>query len=1044
MSGGSATVSNLVEVVLEEFQKRNNLPVSIYRLEFHRDNFTFRDAVSIVPYLAELGITHVHASPCLRIDSQASHGYAVVDHSQLNPDLGTDEDYHQFVKALHERGMAQILDIVPNHMAAAPGENRWWTDILENGQSSPFANYFDIEWEPVQETLENRILLPALGQQFGQALEAGEIQLGYEGGAFFFTVYHRKLPVDPKSYALILGRNIEVFQTEDFKEEHRRELESILSTIDHLPERTTLDEDFRQERQREKEVIKSRLHRLETESPEVEKWIARNLAELNGQPGDPSSFDLLEDLLKRQVYRLSHWKAASDEVNYRRFFDVNDLVAICTERLEVFEHSHQLVMDLLIQGDIQGLRIDHVDGLFDPRQYLWRLQWSYLRRLGREEWEQLSEGMDTPWEEIEKEFLLTIQSHVGGPSPIEILNLTPTPTRNPSKPEKSPDIAIRQPPYVFVEKILGPEEPLPLDWPVTGTSGYDFLNLVNGLFVNPEGFAKIRRMYGRYSGEEPEFERVVSQSKRLILESSMTSELSLLGHRLKHLAEKHRHSQDFTLNTLQRALRDVVACFSVYRTYAGPEGVSPRDQEVIQRAIKCAKRQNPLMEGKVFDFIRQILLGELHDDPDHPLRSYEFFVGRFQQVTSPVMAKGVEDTAFYRYVPLISVNEVGGHPPQASVSIEQFHAETENRLSHHPYAILTTSTHDTKRSEDVRARINVLSEIPDEWRSAVNRWSHLNRHFRSELDGEAAPSRNDEYLLYQTLVGTWPTASCSMAETERYIERIEWYMEKATHEAKLRTSWISPNAEYDEAVRQFVRAVLRHQPGNQFLEDFNSFYQQVLPAGLYTALSQLFLKLTSPGTPEIYQGQDLWDFSLVDPDNRRPVDYDFRRRVLEELETIALPDSEAADKLPAFSRMLAASPLDPRLKLFVTCQTLNFRKRNRDLFQAGRYLRLSAKGDLATHICAYVWKSKERGGMTAIVIAPRLLKTILSRAKEQNQQLPWDSGLWNQTDLFCSDIRSGQYQNLFTGRVCHIHDGKLALKDALTGFPLALLTLMAD
>lgn len=1036
------TIHSLVEAVRSQLRKRQGLPLFTYRLEFHSEHFTFRDAGTIADYLADLGISHVHASPYLHIDSEASHGYAVVDHSRLNPHLGSQEDYDGFVKALCERGMGQILDIVPNHMAAAPGENHWWTDVLENGQSSPFANHFDIEWEPVQEQLENRILLPALGQQFGQALEAGELRLGHEDGAFFLNVYNRRLPIDPKSYDLILKPSLAHLQTQPPKEECLRELESILSAIEHLPERTVIEEERRQERQREKEIIKSRLGRLSNDCPELNEALEKTLAELNGHPGDPASFDELESLLKRQVYRLSHWKAASDEVNYRRFFDVNELAAICTERIEVFEDSHRFVMELLVEGKIQGLRIDHVDGLFDPRQYLWRLQWEFLRRLGRQVWQQQSVSQNSDgspaWEDLEGAFLDAIHGDIGGLAPGEVLCSKQEPNPPQNRMPKAKGIGARQPPYVVVEKILGPEEPLPEDWPVAGTSGYDFLNQVGGLFVEPEGFAKIRRAYGRFSGEEPSFERVVAESKRLILESSMASELSLLGHQLKRIAEKHRHSRDFTLNTLLRALRDAVACFGVYRTYAGPEGVSKRDEEVIRRAIRCARRRNPLMEPEVFDFLQKILLGEYRDDPAESGRPYEFFVGRFQQVTSPVMAKGVEDTAFYRYLPLISVNEVGGHPSQATVSVEQFHAENVTRQKQHPFAILTTSTHDTKRSEDVRARINVLSEIPGPWRSAITRWARMNRHFQSEVNGEAAPSRNDEYLLYQTLVGSWPIEPCSQEEHEEYVQRIERYLEKATHEAKLRTSWIAPNAEYDEAVQRFVRGVLRDQPGNQFLDDFKSFHAEVLPAGLFTAVSQTLLKLTSPGVPELYQGQELWDFSLVDPDNRRPVDYGVRRTLLDEIKAAAEDNPDSQGSLCSVARSLVESPTDPRLKLFITWRALQFRKLHAELFQSGTYLPLEIKGELAGNVCAFAW-SKPEERKSAIIIAPRLLKSLLSFAKERGKQTLCDGGLWNETYLLCPDVKESRYENAFTGQACQVQKGRLSLADALADFPFAVL-----
>ena len=703
MSDVSVLGHRIAEAVAQTVGERFCHPTATYRVQFEKDKMGFQAAAAIVPYLHELGISHLYASPYLKISSNTTNGYAVVDYSQLNPDLGSETDYRAMVEALHGCGMGQILDTVPNHMSATSMENPWWTDVLENGPGSPHAAYFDIDWRPVKEELHNRILLPILGNQYGQVLEAGELKLEYRQGSFFVLYFRLLLPLEPRSYRVILTHELDGLRgVLPADSDELRELESIVTALEHLPELGETAPERVAERQREKEVIKGRLRALTERAPPIAAFVDHNVQELNGDPADPHSYDRLDKLLDAQVYRLSHWKAAADEINYRRFFDINELAAVCMEDAQVFADSHRLVVDRLVHGDVDALRIDHIDGLYDPIEYLRRLQAGYLRALGIEHYQksletsappsdapaEAAEAAPPPWGAIEPVFLQ------------EVTALTFADR-------------VHLPLYVLVEKILGPAEALPEEWLVAGTTGYDFLNVLGGLFVEPAGLVELTRLYERFIGERLDFRNVAYHSKQLILHTAMSSELQLLAQRLKRISERHRRSRDFTLNTLRVALREILACFPVYRTYICCGSVPERDRQVLCRATAQAKRRNTTLDPAAFDFVRDVLLLEAPPDVDEAAAcERELFVGRFQQVTSPVTAKGIEDTAFYRYFPLASLNEVGGDPLQGGVSIEDFHRHNAARQVHWPRSLLSSTTHDSKRSEDVPARISVLSEIP--------------------------------------------------------------------------------------------------------------------------------------------------------------------------------------------------------------------------------------------------------------------------------------------------------------------------------------------
>lgn len=1042
----------LARRVYSLLEKRRCLPRATYRLEFHPQHRRFSDARKLIPYLAELEISHVYASPLLKSFSGAPHGYATVDYSQLNPALGSRQEFDRFVAELHAHQMGLILDIVPNHMSSASRENAWWNNVLEHGQSSPYADFFDIDWHPAEKSLRNRLLLPILGEDFGKVLECGQLELTYDQGRFSIDYYEHHLPVDPSTYRAILEPIRQQLHSEELPADQILELESILTALRHLPDRTSVVPELAQERQRETLIAQKRLQILFERSPELRTCLKTFLREFNGNPGNSQSFNCLELLLNEQVYRLSAWRSACDEINYRRFFDINELAAICTEKLPVFQQTHSLIFELLVRGELNGLRIDHVDGLYDPKQYLNRLQWGYVQAFGKHVWNR--EKGSCPWEEIEVDFLKEMHEKLGGPDPLPILFEHSCEQEFQTVSDGNASWKATPPLFVLVEKILGPEEPLPRSWPVAGTSGYDFLNLVNGLFVDPAGYARIRRSYQRFSGHRQSFAEEARESKRVILDVSMSSELHLLAHRLKRLAERNRHSRDLTLNSLIKALREIIVAFSVYRTYISPRTISSRDRTVIDRAIRSARRANPAMDAGVFHFIRRVLLWEFPDEFQDQ-QQLALFVGRFQQVTSPVTAKGVEDTAFYRDVPLLSVNEVGSHPPSATVSIAQFHAENLSRLENFPATMLCSSTHDTKRSEDVRARINALTEIPEAWRTALGRWSRWNRHFRTSVHDEPAPSRNDEYLFYQTLIGVWPAEAPSAEVHAELTQRLLQFMMKAIHEAKERTSWVSPDHEYEQAVERFVQGTLRQDPGNRFLQEIVELVQRIDRGSRLSSLSALVLKMTAPGVPDLYQGQELWDDSLVDPDNRRCVDDSLRRKFLKEIRTASTESPSAGDWSPL--KAWISHPGDPCLKLFVLWRCLQLRKEFPRVFREGAYHPLRIQGPAADSVCAFARRLDGETKRCVIAVVPRACQTL---AAATSPLLGWSASceteqaerndvckttilpgaeILMRSVLQLDDLRADTFRHQITGRLLTVSDGTIRLSELFSEFPLAVL-----
>ena len=979
----------------QKLANQAHIPSATYRLQFN-NQFTFKMADLLLDYLHELGITDCYASPLFRAKPGSLHGYDVTDHKMLNPELGTEEEFALFARHLGQRQMGLLMDVVPNHMCIAASDNRWWNDTLENGPSSPYATCFDIDWQPPKSDLFNKVLLPVLGDQYGRVLENQEIIVAYQHGAFFADYYDTRLPIAPRTYSQILEPMLpEIKSKVGDSHPHVLELESIITALGHLPLSSETDQEKIREQQREKEIIKRRLDTIIADCEHARRALDHSLDDLNGTRGVPQSFDRLERLLSEQAYRLCFWGVAADEINYRRFFDINELAAIRVEVRQVFAAVHELILRLIKEGVVTGLRIDHVDGLFDPVQYLNDLQAACLETL------------------------------------VQPTAVAAAAVGDHSLPPRVADAGSTF--YVVVEKILSHGELMRSDWPVHGTTGYGFLNQLNGVFVETANESGLRQIYERITGKAPNFADLVYRCKKIILRVAMSSELQVLARRLDRISEQHRFSRDFTLNSLEYALGEVIACFPVYRSYTRQQQdeVSAEDRRHILIAIGEAKRRNPSTSPSIFDFIGKLLLLE---DPDGITKEQRDerrdFILRFQQLTGPVMAKGFEDTAFYRYYPMASLNEVGGDPQRFGITVEEFHNLNRQRLFERPHGLSATATHDTKRSEDVRARINVLSEIPGKWYRAVSRWGNYNLAKKTLLDGVEVPNANEEYLLYQTLLGAWPIERMSTEARAEFVSRIQQYLVKAMREAKVHTSWINPNEAYENAIRNFIEEILKPEKTNRFLKAFSEFHAPIARAGIFNSLAQTLLKITAPGVPDFYQGTELWDFSLVDPDNRRPVDYALRRKLL-----ASFPQDDQID-LATFVLQLLAHPRDGRIKLYVTSRALRFRRNRQDLFAKGTYLPLASHGQRENHVLSF---ARTLGDQNVLILAGRFF-TRLGDAK----QLPIGKEAWGDTVVTLHHaFAAGWYRNIFTGERVHAeqkgNEIELSLAQAFAHLPVALL-----
>jgi len=1010
--GGVSIADKLfVRVRKDLLARARATPLSTYRIQLHK-GFTFQDARAVVPYLARLGVSDFYASPYLKASPGSTHGYDCVDHQQLNPEVGSAEEHAALCHALREQGMGQVLDVVPNHMGIERF-NALWFEVLENGPSSMYAKYFDIDWAPVKAELRDKVLLPILGDQYGIVLENGELKLGYRDGAFFIRYYDHLLPLAPRQYANVLRPGLAELETRlGATNPHLIELQSILTAIEHLPSRTETEQAKVIERNREKEVIKRRLTAVVEASPELAAFVAARVEACNGTAGNPRSFDTLDALLAGCSYRLAHWRVAGEEINYRRFFDINGLAAIRVEDPEVFDEAHARVLDWLSRGCVTGLRIDHPDGLFDPTAYFLRLQERFFLEQARAKFLEEHGESDARWPAVEQRLVERWRSEVA-----EDLG--------------SP---LRKALFVVVEKIQGGRERMPEAWAVHGTTGYRFANFVGGVFVQPDAQKQLTETYHRFIGEATDFEELVYQKKLLIMRTAMASEINMLAYELNRISEMHRRTRDFTLNSLRRALVEFIALFPVYRTYVDgwrPE-LDARDVQYIEWTIARAKERNATTNVSIYDFLRNILLRRYPDHLNERERAAMLrFAMKLQQVTGPVMAKGLEDTSFYIYNRLVSLNEVGGEPEHFGTRVPDFHQRNRERGEHWPASLLTTSTHDTKRSEDVRARIHVLTELPEEWSRRVEHWGQLNAAHVSKLPGGPAPSRNDEYLFYQTVVGTWPMGGepLSIPELEDFQRRVREYMGKAIKEAKVRTSWTNPDADYDTAVARFVDACFDPGRSAAFLEDVRQFKRRIEPAGQLNSLGQLALKLASPGVVDTYQGCELWDLSLVDPDNRRPVDFELRARLLEAL------DREAAQDAAGLCERLLADRDDGRIKLYTLAQGLRLRQRQQALFRAGGYHELELEGPRARTAVAFARKHEEALVITAV---PRFTLSALEG----------EGGLaraYEGTFVALPEAYGGMmFRDVFTGREVRPERGTtggvvLPLSPLLAGFPVVLL-----
>jgi (1->4)-alpha-D-glucan 1-alpha-D-glucosylmutase len=900
-----------------------------YRLQFHR-HFTFRDATSLVPYLATLGMSHLYASPIMKARPGSTHGYDIIDHNRLNPEIGSAADFQSLIDALHAHGMGLILDFVPNHMGVGGNDNAWWLNVLEWGQDSPFAAYFDINWDAGRTDLKGRVLLPVLGDQYGVILENGEIVLRFDPqeGSFSAWYFDHRFPISPRSYRAILEAGGE--------------------TLAGLARESASIEVKRTNRVRERAAeLKHSLARIAGE-PAMAAAITLALQRFAGEPGNPSSFRRLHRLLEAQAYRIAHWRVAAEEINYRRFFNINELAGLRMELPQLFEHIHRLVFSLIERGDVQGLRIDHIDGLFEPRSYCEQLQRRFASQL-----------------------------------------------------------------YIIVEKILARYESLP-DWPIAGSSGYDFVNQVLELFIDPAGEAAMTRIYGRFANPEESFNDILYACKKRIMQVNLASEMHVLAQEFHNLSMSERRTRDFTLKGMLAALEEVIAAFPVYRTYVSQRGASVDDRRYIEWALALAKKRWRTGDQSIFDFLYGVLTAASTEKNLHQHRAETLRAAmHFQQLTGPVMAKAFEDTAFYRYFRLLALNEVGGDPRRFGISVAAFHHLTQERARSWPRAMVTTATHDTKRGEDARVRLALLSEMPRDWSNRLTRWLRLNRSRRIEVDGEIVPDRNVEYLFYQALLGAWPPdlAPDDEAGINRLGGRIEAYMIKAVREGKQQSSWSNPNTAYEAALRRFVRSVLDASRERPFLTQFHAFIGSIARLGTIASLSQLVLKLTVPGVPDFYQGGELWDHNLVDPDNRRPVDWNTRRRLLEEIDAVPLGD-------------LAARWQDGREKLFVTRRLLEWRRSNPELFAQADYQPLEVRGERSGHLCAF---ARNGSGASLIVAVPRLVYALYGGRQTAD---------WGAAEIVLPG--HGDWRDVFTGRNLVLQE-RIRVSDLLAEFPVSVL-----
>ncbi len=967
------------------------VPVSTYRVQMNKD-FTFAHAEKIAGYLKKLGIGDFYSSPIFEARPGSMHGYDVTRHDRLNAEIGADEGFNSFSDELKRQGLGLLLDIVPNHMGVG-NDSIWWQDVLENGHASQYSEYFDIDWKPLKDAMRNKLLLPILGDQYGAELEAKHIQLSIDEGRPRVYYYDHSMPVAPRTLSILFDH---------LGEPIPEPLREVMARINEIPPHETSDEQLREQRRLQLAELLPRLHEV-LRSAEMQPIIHRALTAINGVEGDPRSFDQLHTLLDAQPYRLASWRTSAEEINYRRFFDVNDLVGLRMENPAVFRETHNLIRSLIATHKVTGLRIDHCDGMFNPRQYLIRLQ------------------------------LLYLASQCGGPEPRQETAANGI-ERSILDPVRGYDWSQSQGPlYTVVEKILEPHEYLPPEWPVRGTSGYDFVYLANGIFIQSANEKRFNAIYDQVLGHTADADEIIYRSKLQVMQTALASEVYVLTNLLSRIAASNRRARDFTDNILETVIRETIASFPVYRTYTDDRGeYTERDVAFLRSAIARAKRLNPDINTSAFDFLRETLLLKSDSSAAKPKPDPEmlYFALKFQQLTGPVMAKGVEDTTFYVYTRFLSSNEVGGSTKSFGISLETLHQSNEERLLHSPDSMLTTSTHDTKRSEDVRNRLNVLSELPQVWGQSVRRWQRMNAEIKTThklQDGRQPPDNNEEYLLYQTIIGAWPWRMESLRDREEFVERIKAYASKALAEAKVNLSWINPDPDYVAAVHAFITAILMPGPKGKetpFVQSLSRLLPQLKLFGAVNSLAQVVLKIAVPGVPDFYQGTELWDLSLVDPDNRRPVDYELRARLLDALEAMKL--EEVAPELLAHLE-------DGRSKLWTTHRALALRQQEHAIFRRGEYVPLQVEGERKEHVIAFL-RRDPASGRSILAVLPRFACTLM----KGKVQLPLGEA-WGNDRLRLPVAPGTSYANVFTGETLAATDEGVLLSDIFATYPVALL-----
>ncbi|MBD3331568.1 malto-oligosyltrehalose synthase [candidate division GN15 bacterium] len=924
------------------------IPTATYRFQI-QPAFDLHQATELVDYLDDLGISDIYLSPIFASAKGSAHGYDVVDPTSFNAEIGGQEAVKELHAKLKQHNMGWLQDIVPNHMAYN-SDNVMLMDVLENGPASQYAHIFDINWEHVYQGLQGRVLAPFLGSFYGEALEGGDIRLAYDQSGLSINYYELRLPVRIESYVQVFTHNLSELE-QSLGQQHPDLIRYLgtVHTLDDLPGSEQRDDRYRRIR-----LSKKLLWELYTTNSQIGEFIDSTLDVLNGTAGDSDSFNDLDRLLNEQYFRLAFWKVATQEINYRRFFTINDLICIRLEDRTVFDQTHSLLREMAEEDTFTGLRIDHIDGLLDPQTYL---QW--LDELA--------------------------------------------PNR-----------------FVVVEKILEEGEELPDSWQACGTTGYDFLNVVNKIQLRSENQQAFDKLYGQLTGIRVKWPELVARKKRLMVDKHLAGNIENLAYFLKSISGRNRHGNDITLYGLRRALVEVMSYFPIYRTYVTEDHFSQADRDYITQAVDLARLHNP---GLLYElnFIKHFLL------LDHSAMATEQereqavdFVMRFQQVTGPLAAKGVEDTCLYIYNRLLSLNEVGSDPSHFGVSPQFFHGFNQKRLRRCPQSMSTTATHDTKRGEDARCRLNVLSEMPEEWEHQVRLWRRLNTG-RKMVQGTRAPDKNDEYLLYQSLIAHWPFAN---DDPESFVRRMQDFAVKAVREAKVHTAWIKPDAAYEKAFTHFIEHILLPAEHNRFLEAFLPFWRKIAWYGMLNSLSQVVLKITSPGVPDFYQGCELWDLSMVDPDNRRPVDFASRKRILER---IGEPNTNTDELLKSLRDEMHSGAI----KLYTIQRSLSHRHNLHELYANGEYIPLVASGPLSNHVVAF---ARSHESVWSLVVVPRLMTDLVGE-----NQFPHGRAVWKSTCIQLPETAPNQWRNIFTGKQVDSDDDVLPIAGMLADFPVCIL-----